>query len=119
MREAMEESMYEKFATAQKFGVGAESFVQVQDTADANDNGNVSQSEAESAIARIPGISLRERAALWQVQNKSWKAESNPFDAATGRKVKAELGWEDNKGTSSDGGGLSLAGSEDPYSALR
>ena len=47
--------------------------------ADANGNGSVTQKEAQDMISSISGLSQQQRAVLWQLQNKSWKSENNPF----------------------------------------
>lgn len=76
---------------------------------DVNGNGSYSQEEVERAIDAIgpkTGIALpsygsanaintnlnnSQRAVLWQLANKSWKPESNPYNTSVGRKVYEEL----------------------------
>ncbi len=57
-------------------------------------NGSVTQDEAEGAIAAMSGLTNTERAVLWQLQNKSWKPTSNPFNPDTGKKVYDTLNGE-------------------------
>lgn len=52
-----------------------------------DDNGRISQAEAEEGIRRIRGLTNEERAELWQLQNKGWDPEKNPFDVAAGRRI--------------------------------
>ena len=49
------------------------------------------RSEVEAAIRAIPGLSNAQRAALWQIQNKSWKPNKNPFSTSTGQKAYNDL----------------------------
>lgn len=52
-----------------------------------DDNGRISQAEAEAGLRRISGLTNEERAELWQLQDKRWKPEKNPFDPAAGRRI--------------------------------
>ena len=52
-----------------------------------DDNGRISQAEAEEGLRRITGLTNVERAELWQLQNKGWDPEKNPFDVAAGRRI--------------------------------
>ena len=52
-----------------------------------DDNGRISQAEAEEGLRRISGLTNEERAELWQLQDKRWKPEKNPFDVAAGRRI--------------------------------
>lgn len=67
------------------------------------------QDEAKRAIKAMPGLTKAEAAVLWQIQNKSWKPESNPFSKKTGRKVYNDLNAEEEK----EPEGLSLPSVED------
>ena len=42
-------------------------------------NGSTDQSEAETAINMIPGLTDEARAYLWQSTNKGWKEDNNPW----------------------------------------
>ena len=52
-----------------------------------DDNGRISQAEAEEGLRRISGLTNEERAELWQLQDKRWKPEKNPFDVEAGRRI--------------------------------
>lgn len=54
---------------------------------DVDDNGRISQAEAAEGLRRISGLTNEERAELWQLQNKGWDPEKNPFDVAAGRRI--------------------------------
>lgn len=69
----------EKFSTAVSYGITSEQYVDYMEHADANGNGSVTQKEAQDMISSISGLSQQQRAVLWQLQNKSWKSENNPF----------------------------------------
>ena len=56
---------------------------------------SVTQDIAEEALRDTPGLSNRERAILWQLQNKGWSWKSNPFDRQTGREVYERMHEED------------------------
>ena len=69
----------EKFSTAVSYGITSEQYVDYMEHADANGNSSVTQKEAQNMISSISGLSQQQRAVLWQLQNKSWKSENNPF----------------------------------------
>lgn len=84
----MGESEYAKVETGYEFGVTPVMYVQARENvAEIDENGNTSQDEATQAISSIQGLTVREKAVLWQLQNKSWKATNNPFDTMTGQQV--------------------------------
>lgn len=73
-----------------------------------DDNGSVTQEEARQALEKLE-MSQQEKAVLWQIQNKSWKPEKNPFHAETGQQVYNAL----------NGGNTAGTGSGKPTDALR
>jgi len=89
----LSESEYRKVQAGYEQGVSPEQYVQAKEAIAAADdgNGNVSQEEAKKAIKGLDGLSNEQKAALWQVQNKSWKAENNPFSTKVGRKVRQAM----------------------------
>lgn len=52
-----------------------------------DDNGSITQAEAEEGLRNISGLTDEERAELWQLQDKRWKPEKNPFDVDAGRRI--------------------------------
>ena len=59
------------------------------------DGNSVTQDMAAEALENMPGLDNRERAILWQLQNKSWKWNKNPFDKRVGREVYDRMHEED------------------------
>lgn len=85
------DSAVEKFNIAKNYGVNVDTWMNIYimlDSAGAGDN--VSQAEIEKALKLMP-ISKEQKAAIWQLMNKSWKAESNPYSVTVGRAVTAAL----------------------------
>ena len=79
----------QKVQVADEYGISNRSRNAVSDEIDRlkGDGNSVTQDLAEEAIQNVPGLSNRERAVLWQLQNKSWKWNKNPFDKRVGREV--------------------------------
>ena len=72
----------------QLHGVPAEMYVTARESiAEIDENGSVNQDEAARAIGSMPGLTDEERAMLWQMQNKGWKPDKNPFSVRAGREV--------------------------------
>lgn len=96
----MGESEYAKVETGYEFGVTPAQYIQARESeAEIDDNGSTSQDEATRAISSIQGLTVRERAVLWQLQNKSWKAANNPYDTITGQQVYNALHAGDTEET--------------------
>lgn len=96
----MGESEYAKVETGYEFGVTPAMYVQARENvAEIDENGNTSQDEATQAISSIQGLTVREKAVLWQLQNKSWKETNNPFDTMTGQQVYNALHAGDEEKT--------------------
>ena len=90
----MTETEYERLLIGYDAGVTPESYVRFKEMLpgyDADGNGRYRKEEVEAAVRAIPGLSNAQRAALWQIQNKSWKPTGNPFSTSTGRKVYNDL----------------------------
>lgn len=95
------ESQQEKFVQANKEGVSPEKYASVLEEIqkyDTNGNGSLTQEEVENALNSIgrsglmlPGgdgdftLSTRDKAVIWQLTNKSWKPDNNPFDVKAGK----------------------------------
>ena len=96
----MGESEYAKVETGYEFGVTPAMYVQARENVEEIDeNGSTSQDEATRAISSMQGLTVREKAVLWQLQNKSWKATNNPFDTMTGQQVYNALHAGDEEET--------------------
>ena len=96
----MGESEYAKVETGYEFGVTPAMYVQARENvAEIDENGSASQDEATQAISSMQGLTVREKAVLWQLQSKSWKATNNPFDTATGQQVYNALHAGDKEET--------------------
>lgn len=96
----MGESEYAKVETGYEFGVTPAMYVQARENvAEIDENGSTSQDEATRAISSMQGLTVREKAVLWQLQNKSWKATNNPFDTMTGQQVYNALHAGDEEET--------------------
>lgn len=96
----MGESEYAKVETGYEFGVTPAMYVQARENvAEIDENGSTSQDEATQAISSMQGLTVREKAVLWQLQNKSWKATNNPFDTMTGQQVYNALHAGDEEET--------------------
>lgn len=89
----------QKVLVADEYGISNRSRNAVSDEIDRlkGDGNSVTQDLAEEAIQNVPGLSNRERAVLWQIQNKSWKWNKNPFDKRVGREVYDRMREEDEE----------------------
>ena len=97
------ESQQEKFVQANKEGVSPEKYASVLEEIqqyDTNGNGSLTQEEVENALDSIgrsglmlPGgdgdftLSTRDKAVIWQLTNKNWKPDNNPFDVEVGKAI--------------------------------
>lgn len=89
----------QKVQVADEYGISNRSRDAVSDEIDRlkGDGNSVTQDLAKEAIQNVPGLSNRERAVLWQLQNKSWKWNKNPFDKRVGREVYDRMHEEDEE----------------------
>lgn len=87
----------EKILLAQEYGVSDSSRKAAVEEIDRlkGDGNSVTQDMAAEALENMPGLDNRERAVLWQLQNKSWKWNKNPFDKRVGREVYDRMHEED------------------------
>ena len=83
----------EKILLAQEYGVSDSSRKAAAEEIDRlkGDGNSVTQDMAAEALENMPGLDNRERAILWQLQNKSWKWNKNPFDKRVGRGCRQDL----------------------------
>lgn len=87
-----------KVVMANDYGIEPETYDALKEAiAEIDANGSTTQDEATAAINTLPGLTTRERAILWQLQNKGWSAEKNPFDVATGQEIYNAMHAEDNE----------------------
>ena len=79
---------YAKLETAYQYDVSPEAYISYREALlEADDgNGSITQDEAKAAIDRLP-LSTAQKAALWQLQNTSWKYWKNPYSGSVGRAV--------------------------------
>ncbi len=86
----LSESQMQKVDMAHDYGVKPEMYVsyyEIRENFDADQNGSLNQTEVKAALDSMEGLTNAQRAALWQVANKSWKAAKNPYDTAVGQKI--------------------------------
>lgn len=112
----MSKSELAKVETGCTFDLTPKAYVGLKDILpkyDANGNGSYTQAEVEDAIDALSkgnenvllalvgekdtGLHLtrKQMAALWQIQNKSWKAAKNPYDREVGQQVYDAMHSED------------------------
>lgn len=85
------DSAVEKFNIAKNYGVNVETWMNIYIMLDSAGAGeNISQAEIEMALKLMP-LPKNQKAAIWQLMNKSWKAESNPYSVTVGRAIVAAL----------------------------
>ena len=87
----------QKVLVADEYGISSRSRDAVSEEIDRlkGDGNSVTQDLAEEAVQNVPGLSNRERAILWQLQNKGWSWKNNPFDRQVGREVYDRMHEED------------------------
>lgn len=111
----LNDSTYEKIQLGYNMGMDLQSFFDLKAALprfDANGNGSYTGKEAQAAIdAALPYLSIQEKAILWQLQNKSWKPKSNPYDKQVGQLVYDAM--------SSDAELDQGFASDDPYAIMR
>lgn len=98
----MGESEYAKLQAGYNYGVTPEVYVSCKELLpqyNADGNGNYKQEEVRAAIDALSGLSTDQKAALWQIQNKSWKPTNNPYSKSVGRKVYDALNTEVEEST--------------------
>ena len=118
----MPESEFGKVQTGTAYGVTPKAYVDLKAALpryDSDGNGSFNQAEVTAAINSLGGLggglSNSQKAALWQLYNKSWSAKNNPFSVSIGQQVRDALNQDEEAGrlptlgrTSDDLPGLSL-----------
>ena len=95
IKSLMDDGIRQKYELTESAGITPAQYVQCyQATLDLKSylgKSSVNQSIAKAAVDSIPGLTVEQRAVLWQIQNKSWKASSNPYSSRTGAIVATML----------------------------
>lgn len=113
----MPDSIAVKFSAARQWNVPAEKYVEVYEATEGikekYGKTSLNAGMAKAAIDSVSGLTQEQRAALWQIQNKSWKPYKNPYSTSVGSSVRARLesGTVTNSlpmGTSRTAGALGL-----------
>ena len=95
MQAIMPESIAVKFSAARQWNVPAEKYVEVYEATEGikekYGKTSLNAGMAKAAIDSVSGLTQEQRAALWQIQNKSWKPYKNPYSTAVGSSVRARL----------------------------
>ncbi len=87
----MSDDQYSKVEIANNFGVDPDSYITLQEIRtqhDADGNGSYTQAEMKTAIDTM-GVSIEQKAVLWQLSTGSTSAKNNPYSVAIGNKVLA------------------------------
>lgn len=101
-RSTASDSKEEKISLAEEYGVSGGDWVEAEEALareqEEQDADGMTQAIAEGAIRTMEGLTREERAALWQLQNKGWSWQKNPFDRQTGREIYERTHAEDTEG---------------------
>ena len=91
----MPDSIAVKFSAVRQWNVPAEKYVEVYEATEVikekYGKTSLNAGMAKAAIDSVSGLTQEQRAALWQIQNKSWKPYKNPYSTAVGSSVRARL----------------------------
>lgn len=91
----MPESIAVKFSAVRQWNVPAEKYVEVYEATEGikekYGKTSLNAGMAKAAIDSVSGLTKEQRAALWQIQNKSWKPYKNPYSTSVGSSVRARL----------------------------
>ena len=89
MSVVLNDSTYAKVEVIREYGVRCESWVSFREEwLDRYGDDSMSQEKVEAVLDRM-NLDNRQKAALWQISNKSWKPDNNPYDAYV-----AEMVWD-------------------------
>lgn len=116
LQELMQESEYSKLQVGYEHGILPEAYVRFRELLpqyDADGNGTLNQKEVEKALDSMGGgiglvlpgggggdqpLTVKQQAVLWQLANKSWKPNKNPYSTSVGKKVYDALNAEPASG---------------------
>lgn len=115
----MTESTFDKVRISGQYDISPEQYIRYREMLERTDainedpekrNKSIDQDEAAAAVNGMLGLTNAQKAVLWQLQNKSWKPNRNPFDTAAGQAVYDYLNREELPGLTGGGAlpGLSL-----------
>lgn len=111
----LDDSIYEKIKLGYRMGMDLQAYVDLRKALpkyDANGDGRYAYKEVQNAIdATFSYLGVEEKAILWQLQDKSWKPKSNPYDREVGQRVYDAL--------KADSSSAQTTAAEDPYAAMR
>lgn len=95
MKAIMPDSIAVKFSAVRQWNVPAEKYVEVYEATEGikekYGKTSLNAGMAKAAIDSVSGLTQEQRAALWQIQNKSWKPYKNPYSTSVGSSVRARL----------------------------
>lgn len=116
LQELMQESEYSKLQVGYEHGILPEAYVRFRELLpqyDADGNGTLNQKEVEKALESMGGgvglvlpggsggdqpLTVKQQAVLWQLANRSWKPNKNPYSTSVGKKVYDALNAEPASG---------------------
>ena len=84
----MSDSQREKLLTATDYGVTAEQYVAFRRLL--SEAESQTQEAAQAAIDQMDGLTTKQKAVLWQLANKAWKAKNNPYSTKIGAEIAGE-----------------------------
>ncbi|MGM9601779.1 MAG: hypothetical protein ACI3W5_09425 [Faecousia sp.] len=90
LRGAMDEKQYAKVELAYDFGVTPRNYIKLQEIKsdyDADGNGSYSNKEIQTAIDSMSGMTMEQKAVLWQIATGSTSAKNNPYSKQVGQQV--------------------------------
>lgn len=95
MQAIMPDSIAVKFSAVRQWNVPAEKYVEVYEATEGikekYGKTSLNAGMAKAAIDSVSGLTQEQRAALWQIQNKSWKPYKNPYSTSVGSSVRERL----------------------------
>ena len=84
----MSDSQREKLLTATDYGVTAEQYVAFRRLL--SEAESQTQEAVQAAIDQMDGLTTKQKAVLWQLANKAWKAKNNPYSTKIGAEITGE-----------------------------
>lgn len=94
LEKVMTEGEYLKLSVGNEYGLSPVTYVDFKEMLpkfDDDKNGSYTQKEVEKALKSMNSLTNKQKAILWQIVDKRWKAENNPFNKDVGGKVYNDL----------------------------